>query len=372
MKPKVIIVTGCRPDIIKTWPVYKALSTYPHLETIVVQSGQHDKLATQAFNNFGFWPNIWAEIADEDKLELGYLHSALVKEFTKIFKKLEPSMVLVHGDTTTAFSGSTAAFLRNIPIGHIEAGLRTSRFEYPFPEEGYRRAISRLTTLHFAPTMDSANNLYLENIYGNVHLTGNTIVDSLKYILGSFQNELSLYLPEKKVILVTAHRRETYGSPLKELCNTLKTVAYSHEDYNIIWPVHNNPNVHDTVHRNLDGITNIKLIDPVSYLDFVKLMDRANIVITDSGGVLEECAVMQKPTLILRTEIERPECLGINNIKLIGYDFERLLDTIKYWNITLPKQKKELNNLLGDGTAGIKIAQIIDSYFKGGANDNSI
>jgi UDP-N-acetylglucosamine 2-epimerase (non-hydrolysing) len=347
---------------LKTWPVYHALSQKPHLETVVVQSGQHDDLATQAFKDFNFCPDISASIKSEDKLELGYLHSAITRSLTDIFMELEPDMVLVHGDTTTAFSGAVAAFLRNIPIGHIEAGLRTSRFERPFPEEGYRRAISRFTTLHFAPTKQSALNLVAENINTqHVHITGNTVVDSLKHILTNAKKRDFGY---EKVILVTAHRRETYGAPLIAFCMSLAKIAEKHKDALIVWPVHQNPKIQHVANNYLHTILNVQLIPPISYLEFIETLNVADIVVTDSGGVMEEAGVLNKPTIVLRNETERPEILSLDYIKLVGYNFEKLEKIIDYWFLNPPTKITQFNNLFGRGTAGEEIAEIIDKYFK--------
>lgn len=363
VKPKIVIITGCRPDIIKMWPVYQALSENSRLETVVIQSGQHDELAETAFNDFSYKPDTILSVPSEDKAEIGWLHSRLVRELTTILKELKPDMVLVHGDTTTAFAGTVSAFLRNIPVSHIEAGLRTARFEYPFPEEGYRRAISRLTTLHFAPTKLSAINLVSENIDPQkVYVTGNTVVDSLRYIINSTVSlgEIRTY----KQILVTAHRRETYGTPLKEFCKSLINVVTNHKNVKVVWPVHENPQINKPVSYYLDGRNKISLRKPANYRTFIQLLNSADIVITDSGGVMEEAGVLNKPIIVLRTETERPEILSLDYIKLIGYNFKKLEEIIDYWLINPPINSKQLNTLFGDGTAGNKIAEIIDIYFK--------
>jgi len=357
LKRKIALIVGTRPDIIKMWPVYQALSQQNQLETVVIQSGQHDSLATQAFNSFSFQPNRTICIEDKDKLQLGTLHSALVREFTYVFGELEkPDLVLVHGDTTTAFSAGVAAFLLNIPIGHVEAGLRTSRFEYPFPEEGFRRAISRFTTLHFAPTAKSANNLYSENIIKNVFITGNTVVDSLNYILNKTSG---IYYSFKPSILVTCHRRESYQKPLKQLCESLIELS---KHCQVVWPVHSNPNIRDTVIDLLSNTKNIYLIGPENYESFINRLNTSRVVITDSGGVMEEAAVLGVPTMVLRTESERPEVLSLDNVKLIGYNFQDLIDKTIFW--LNHESDRHINNIFGDGTAGIRIAEIIKNWEK--------
>lgn len=333
------------------WPVYQALSSKVKLETIIIQSGQHDTLAEQALKTFNLKANRIAFVSEVEKQRLGTLNSALISEFTYIFELEKPDLVLVHGDTVTAFSGGCAAFQQNIPIGHVEAGLRTSRFEYPFPEEGYRRAISRFTTLHFAPTAKSAQNLREEGINKNVFITGNTVVDSLNYIVNQH-----LEPKMEPFILVTCHRRESYGQPLIDLCQTLNTF----KNIDILWPVHLNPNIKDTVKTHVNN-PYIRILDPSDYVTFITLLKNSKLCITDSGGVMEEAAVLGVPTLVLRTETERPEVLDLDNVCLIGYDFNELVTLSNKWLTDPPK--KAQSNVFGDGTAGEEIADIIDRYF---------
>lgn len=272
-------------------------------------------------------------------------------------------MVLVHGDTSTAFSAAEAAFLQNIPIAHVEAGLRTSKFETPWPEEGYRRQISRITTLHFAPTSKSATNLYEEGINKGIHVVGNSIVDSLNYI-GKLPYSLQVknfmrWVQNDQLVLVTCHRRESYGEPLKNLCNSLKTIANSNSYVRIVWPVHPNERVAEVV-KELEH-EKILLAPPLEYNDFVDILKRSNLVITDSGGVLEESAVLGKPILILREETERPEALKLDNARLVGHDFGELEYWVGEWLKSPPLCQS--SDEFGVGDTGETIAEIINDYF---------
>jgi UDP-N-acetylglucosamine 2-epimerase (non-hydrolysing) len=364
----VAVVSGTRPDIIKIWPVYQAIKD--SFRTLLIKSGQHDSLADQAFKTFQLTPDRVAYVSPQEKRKLGFLNSALIAEFTQIFENDKPDLVLVHGDTVTAFSAACAAFQAQIPIGHIEAGLRTSRFEYPFPEEGYRRAISRFTTLHFAPTAKSAANLRGEGINHHVYVTGNTVVDALSYILKQppETEHLCRWLKDEKYILVTCHRRESYGIPLRFLCRTVELLS---KDTIVIWPIHSNPQVADSVHAELKEHDKLYLLDPLEYKSFTHLLKNASLCITDSGGVMEEAAVLGVPTLVLRTETERPEVLDLDNVQLVGYDFKELIDLAARWLHRKPNCYP--STVFGDGTAGQEIADIIMNYFNdGGKSSDSL
>jgi len=364
---KVAIIIGTRPDIIKMWPVHDALKKYDEsIKTILIHSGQHDILAQQAQRSFSLIPDYTCRVLDDDKIRLGDLVSRLISQFTIAFYEFKPDLVLVHGDTSTAFSAATAAFLQNIPVGHIEAGLRTSRFEYPFPEEGYRRAISRFTTLHFAPTAKSAQNLREENINKNVYVTGNTIVDSLDHILSITP---PYYKIHKSIVLITCHRTESYGKPLRSFCSYVELLASKNPSIMFLWPVHSNPKIKETVGSlTLFNKSNITLTEPMDYDVFTTLLAKSDIVITDSGGVMEEAAVLGIPTAVLRDETERPEVLDVDNVVLTGYNFEYLNKLVQSWIDNPPKRKCKHNKIFGDGTAGVEIKDIINAYFNKKSN----
>ena len=362
MNKKVAVIIGTRPCIIKQWSPYVNLKKNPGLDTYLIHSNQHDTMGLQAQNTFDITPDRTLDIIDTDKRELAYLVSRLITQFGVCFYSLEPDLVLVHGDTSTAFAAAEAAFLQNIPIGHVEAGLRTSRFESPFPEEGFRRQISRIASLHFAPTSKSARNLYDEGIVDNVHVVGNSVIDAINYV-----SKLPFSMEIKKIIdwvgisqlvLVTCHRRESYGEPLEKLCKSIKSIANLNPYVKIIWPVHPNSKVRDVVF----GLEHdrILLVEPQEYANFTKLLYLSDLVITDSGGVVEETAVLGKPTLILREETERPEALELDCVELVGYDFNYLEQMADNWLNKPPKY--ETSTEFGVGDTGLEIAEIIGSY----------
>lgn len=365
-KPKIAVIVGTRPCIIKQWSPYFHLKNSPEFDTVLIHSNQHEDLATQALSTFKMIPDYTCQVSFSDKLHLSKLVSRLIHQFSDLFYELKPDMVLVHGDTSTAFSASEAAFLNAIPIAHVEAGLRTSSFESPYPEEGYRRQISSISTVHFCPTPLSKMNLYAEGISKNVHIVGNSVVDSLHYIQTLPTSEKVTQMLESVVIpgvealvLITSHRRETYGENLENFCSYILNKAEESPHINFIWPVHPNNKIKDTVTRLKHN--NIWLIDPLEYCDFIAVASASNIVITDSGGVLEECSVLGKPTIILREETERPEALLLDNARLVGYNFTELNDVLNKW---LEKPPKSQNySVFGDGQTGQEITEVIKGYF---------
>lgn len=350
------------------WPVYRALSQYKdNLDVFLCHSNQHDGMAVQTFEVFNISPNYTFHIHQENKLKLGYLSSELLKEFTNAFEILKPSLVLVHGDTLTALSGAIAAFLLQVSIGHVEAGLRTSRYENPFPEEASRRMISRISALHFAPTPKSAMNLRSEGINKGIYVTGNTVVDSLQYVL-TFPDSVKIkeirtkLLGDNKFIIVTCHRRESYGEPLELLCKALYDLVCQNEKVILYFPVHTNPRVANIVKAFLTRHDRIITNGPSDYNDFVQLLSLANLVITDSGGVLEESVVLGKPCIVLREETERPEASELASVRLVGYNMGDMSSLAKAWLESPPEA--EYSTIFGDGSSGEEIAEIIDKWFK--------
>lgn len=358
---KVAVVIGTRPCIIKQFSPYNELKKYTEFETLLVHSGQHDDLGVQAQQTFGITPDYVCNLPQDTKFRLGDLVSKLISEFTIAFYHTKPDLVLVHGDTSTAFSAATAAFLQNIPIGHVEAGLRTSCFETPFPEEGFRRQISRVTSLHFAPTSQSKENLNREGTDKNVYVVGNSVVDSVNYILNSSKSPEAfkgIFEQHKPVMLVTCHRRESW-TLLEYICESISRLAIKY-DIHIIWPYHSNPKIKDVVFKYKSD--KIHLVDPLEYCEFIHTLKQANIILTDSGGVLEEASILGKPTLVLRNETERPEALS-RHIKLVGYNFNRAEKYISSWLLHPPKFTP--SDAFGEGDTGEKIASIINNYLKG-------
>lgn len=368
-KFNVLTVCGTRPEIIKMAPVVQALKKREGINSQFLLSGQHTSLAWETYTSFGLRVDYRIKLQRKGT-SLADLHSELLYQLNGTLQDLRPGadLILVHGDTTTALAAAEAAFYNRIPIGHVEAGLRTSRYEYPWPEETNRRLISKLAKWHFAPTEQAKRNLWQENIIDNVYVTGNTVVDALNSILGDspftqkyvgWCNKLPL---GKRVILVTCHRRESWGAPLEKLCKTLKSLLIGHDDYLVIWPVHPNKIINDAVAKTFADFPKdqIKLHGNIEYNDFISLLNVVDVVITDSGGVMEEAAVLGTPCLVLRNDTERPEALELPNVELIGYDFGLLKRKV---NQILKEvgQARRRSKIFGEGHAGEMIADIIEA-----------
>jgi UDP-N-acetylglucosamine 2-epimerase (non-hydrolysing) len=368
---------GSRPDIIKLYPVWSYLKRTPEISIRLILSGQHKEMADDALESFGIVPDVRIPLDDYDRSNLSYMTGSLIRKFSDLFSYEDnpPELVVVHGDVVTAFAGAVAAFYNKIPIGHVEAGLRASRFESPHPEEGIRRMISRVATLHFAPTHGAYENLIREYVDADsIFVTGNTVVDSIMDILCNDVHNVADYLltdhqENQKIILVTCHRRESWGEPLEKLCDTIKSFTQDFPECVFIWPVHGNPQVSGIVHRRLGGVDRIVLTGPLPYRDFVSVLDKADLLITDSGGVVEESSYLNIPTFILRNETERPEALTLNNVELIGYDFDLLRRMLM---ASFHMQKGEKTTTFGDGYAGERIGKAIVRFLEEGTKNEEI
>ncbi len=371
-KPKILVVVGTRPEVIKMASVVHALQDYhKELNVALCLSGQHDSMAEQSLELFNLTPNYVLQY-ERRSSDLNELTALMLPKINETLLQFKPDLVLVHGDTTTSFVTALSSFYRKISVGHVEAGLRTSRFEYPYPEELNRRLISRIARFHFAPTYQAAANLRKESTSGKIHVVGNTVVDVLQWVIGESPPDLYYAMKEwlgnKKLILVTCHRRENWKGPLQKLCETIEILVLQNPGVAVIWPVHGNPEVSGVVYSKLKNHGRIMLADPLRYDEFVHLLNVANLVITDSGGIMEEAAVLGKPTLVLRDETERPEALEINSVRLVGYNFKQLLDISTKWLNQPPV--KEQSTAFGDGQAGQEIADIIiDTYTERGRHE---
>jgi UDP-N-acetylglucosamine 2-epimerase (non-hydrolysing) len=355
---KVIVCCGVRPDVIKMFSVYTNLKNHKKIQPLLCYSSQHDEMGKKMLKVFDLLPDHYIDTPQFGERTVSWLTARLLEGFTDYFMREKPSLVLAHGDNATGFASALSAYFLNIPVGHVEAGLRTSRFEMPNPEEGIRRMISRISTLHFAPTPKAAHNLYSEGTVKNVHITGNTVVDALKYVLRD--NSLP---KNKNLIVVTCHRRQNWGQPLIHLCNSIKKIVEARPDYVVYFPVHDNPSVSKIVYEELKYVSNVTLDTCTAYDVFIKKLKIASLVITDSGGVIEEATVLGKPTIILRSEIERPEALEMSGVKLVGEDTISLEETAVEWLDNPPK--KEPTDVFGKGTAGETIAQIVSNFLVG-------
>lgn len=363
---KVITIFGTRPEAIKLAPVIKELEKRRHhFESVVLVTGQHDELLEQMLDVFHIKPNHNLRVMQENQT-LSSLTSRLLEGIDRMLKEYRPDIILVQGDTSTVFAASLAAYYNRIRIGHVEAGLRTNDKYQPFPEEINRRLTDQIADFAFAPTETAKRNLQKAGIpQGRVFVTGNTVIDALMQVSVTDKRTTLAGLPSlhERMILVTAHRRENFGKPFMNVFKALRKLASEMKDVSFIYPVHPNPNVHDMAHEMLSHLSNIHLIKPVGYLDFIWLMRRAYIILTDSGGIQEEAPSFHKPVLILRNKTERPEVVKAGGAKLVGTspqkihrEVSRLMTDEHYYG-----QMAHIPNPYGDGTAAVKIADILES-----------
>lgn len=365
---RVMIIFGTRPEAIKMAPVVKEFKRYPQeFESIVCVTAQHRQMLDQVVSLFEIKPDIDLNLMQENQ-SLDSLTANTMRLLTKTIIGINPALILVQGDTTTAMIAALAGFYQKVPIGHIEAGLRTQDRYNPFPEEINRHLISVLATYHFAPTQKAKDALLREGIIEeNIFLTGNTVVDALQMIIK--QNYKSnfdfLSLNGHKLIFVTAHRRENFGKPLENICLALKEISRRNSDVEIVYPVHLNPNVKDVVYKILSQEKRIHLIPPVEYSELVHLLNNSYLVLTDSGGIQEEAPTFGKPVFVLRTETERPEGVEAGVARLVGTDKEKI---VKFTELLL-NDNAEYNKMskavspYGDGNAAKKIVKILINKF---------
>jgi len=316
---KVLVALGTRPEAIKLAPVIMELRRHKdRIQTVVCATGQHREMMQQVLNAFGLQPDFDLNVMKTNQ-SLADVTCAVLAGMDSVLEREKPDMMLVQGDTTTTMAASLAAFYRRIPVGHIEAGLRTGDRYNPFPEEINRCLTTHIADCHFAPTELSRKNLLREGVSDDqILVTGNTVVDALNYIVANLQALAPQVVPEvldgKHLILVTAHRRESFGSGIRQICEALRRLSLSRSDILIIYPVHLNPNVQEPVRTILEGVPNVLLLEPMDYVSFVALMKRADILLTDSGGMQEEGPSLRKPVLVMRSVSERPEVVMAGEI----------------------------------------------------------
>lgn len=366
-KTKIAIIFGTRPETIKMFPIISEINKYPHLLNCrIIVSGQHREMLDQMLEIFQITPDY-----DLNIMEQGQSLSSITKNsllgIEKILKKERPSMVLVQGDTTTTFTGALAAFYQKIKIGHIEAGLRTNNKYYPFPEEINRHLTSVLVDLHFAPSKQSSKNLLSEGVKReDVFISGNTVIDSLflmikeKYI---FREPLlkNKKIFEKNIILVTMHRRENWGEPLRKTCRAINKIIGEYPDVSVIFPLHKNPEIRKNVKEILQNKKDILLLDTLDYDDMINLMSKSYIILTDSGGIQEEGPSLGKPVLVLRDETERPEAVEAGVVKMIGTNEEKVYREVVILLDSKDKYREMSKNInpYGDGRASERIVKKI-------------
>lgn len=364
---KVLLAFGTRPEAIKMAPVIRALEAHPGLQPVTCVTAQHREMLDQILDLFHIAPDFDLDLMQPDQ-DLARLSARILEHITPVLRKIEPDAVLVQGDTTTTFMAGLASFYLKIPVGHIEAGLRTGDLHSPFPEEANRVLTSRLARWHFAPTANNREVLISEGIPADrVYQTGNTVIDALHWVQSrirqgvcSDQTHTLLSRFRRPFILVTGHRRESFGSGFESICRALKTLSELHQEVDIIYPVHLNPNIQGPALRLLGRSPNIHLIDPLGYESFTALMDRSLLVITDSGGVQEEAPALGKPVLVTRNKTERTEALNAG-VRLVGTDQEAIVsEAIKL--LEEPRYYAEMSNAVnpyGDGTAANQIVSIL-------------
>ena len=327
---KVLVVFGTRPEAIKMCPLVLELKKHKNIECKVCLTGQHREMLDQVMEAFGIISDYNLDIM-KTRQTLTTITTSVLEGMEAILKDEKPDVVLVHGDTTTSYAAALASFYQQIPVGHVEAGLRTGNIYSPFPEEMNRLLTDRISTYYFAPTELNRKNLINEGIKEKVYVTGNTVIDSFAYTVSdkySYHDDKlnEIDFENRKVILVTAHRRENLGKPLENICNAIKTLSERYKDVQVIYPVHLNPAVRDTVFSILSGIDNVLLTDPVDVLDMHNMMSRCYMVMTDSGGLQEEAPHFGKPVLVLRTETERPEAVEAGTVSVVGVDEQIILN----------------------------------------------
>lgn len=372
---KVLTVFGTRPEAIKMAPLVKLLEQQDDIQSVVCVTAQHRQMLDQVMDLF--------EIVPDHDLNIMKPGQTLAGITTEILNRIEsvlindtPDIVLVHGDTSTTFATTLAAYYHRIPVGHVEAGLRTGDIYSPWPEEANRKLTGALSKLHFAPTDQSKANLLLENINErDITVTGNTVIDALLWVKEKLNRDATLsqqissrfpFLRENaKLVLITGHRRENFGDGFVRICTAIKSLAVRFPDADFVYPVHMNPNVRDPVGRILDAVDNVHLIEPLDYLPFVYLMTRSTVILTDSGGIQEEAPSLGKPVLVMRDTTERPEAVAAGTVKLVGTDAEKIEDEVArlLTDQNAYDQMSFAHNPYGDGQACTRIVSAIRKQF---------
>ncbi|OSN10161.1 UDP-N-acetyl glucosamine 2-epimerase [Lonsdalea iberica] len=361
---KVLTVFGTRPEAIKMAPLIHALAKDAFFESKVCVTAQHREMLDQVLELFGIEPDFDLNIMQPGQ-GLSEISCRILSGLKPVLEEFRPDLVLVHGDTSTTLMASLAAFYQRIPVGHVEAGLRTGDIFAPWPEEANRTLTGHLAQYHFAPTDSARLNLLKENVPdATIKVTGNTVIDALFWVRDLIARDPKLNQPlqaqyaflseQRKMILVTGHRRESFGDGFERICGALAAIAQRHPDVQIVYPVHLNPNVSEPVNRILSGIDNIFLIPPQNYLPFVYLMNRAYLILTDSGGIQEEAPSLGKPVLVMRDTTERPEALASGVVRLVGTDATKILHNV--------------SALLTDESAYLSMSQAQNPYGDGHAS----
>ncbi|NWO06531.1 MAG: UDP-N-acetylglucosamine 2-epimerase (non-hydrolyzing) [Alteromonadaceae bacterium] len=368
---KILFVFGTRPEAIKMGPLVSAMAKDSNFEVKIAVTAQHREMLDQVLKLFGIAPDYDLDIMRSGQ-DLYDVTTKILLGLRTVLRDFQPDLVLVHGDTTTCFTASLAAFYEQVKIGHVEAGLRTGNLYSPWPEEANRKLTSVLTDIHFAPTQRAKDNLVSEGVdESKIFVTGNTVIDALFSIKNkvlkngdskaSLDQSFDFIDNSKKLILVTGHRRESFGDGFERICAALKEIAEEYSDVQIVYPVHLNPNVEKPVNRLLGGLDNVFLIPPQDYLPFVYLMNSSYLILTDSGGVQEEAPSLGKPVLVMRDTTERPEAVAAGTVELVGTDSKRIVEQVsRLLNDAFEYEKMtRAHNPYGDGKAVSRIISIL-------------
>ncbi len=366
-KPRIMIVFGTRPEAIKMAPLVRLFKNDPFFETKVLLTAQHREMLDQVMDLFSIQGDYDLNLM-KDKQTLESITTGVIQKTGKIFQEWKPDLVFVHGDTTTTFAASLAAFYQHIPIGHIEAGLRSDDLQNPFPEEMNRKLTDQITTLHFCPTLHAKENILKENcLQDHIYVTGNTVVDSLLWVTSQKNTEAvsTQQNNEKKTILMTMHRRESWGKPIENVSKAVRDITEKHQNIQIIFPIHKNPVVRESVYPYLLNLERVQLVEPMDYEQFVNAMKKAHIIVSDSGGVQEEAPTFGIPVLLTRKVTERPEGINCGVVKIVGTEYDSVfteLDALLteesyYQSMSLPE------NPFGDGLASKRILGIVRNFF---------
>ncbi|WP_345782117.1 non-hydrolyzing UDP-N-acetylglucosamine 2-epimerase [Luteimonas endophytica] len=368
-----MVVFGTRPEAIKMAPVVAVLRAISGIDTLVAVTAQHREMLDQVLTLFEIAPNIDLDVMRHGQT-LPQVFGRILEGMSSALAEHRPDLVLVHGDTSTTLAAALAALYSKIPVGHVEAGLRTGDIHSPWPEEANRRLTAPLAELHFAPTERAARNLLAEGIdESQIHITGNTVIDALLDVVARLEERPDLATrlacqfpfinPDKRLILVTGHRRESFGHGFEQICLALTDIA-AREDVQVLYPVHLNPNVREPANRILSRHPRVRLIEPQDYLPFVYLMSRAHVILTDSGGVQEEAPSLGKPVLVMRETTERPEAVDAGTVRLVGTSRERIVsETVRLLD-DIPRYQSmaQAHNPYGDGEAARRIGQVVAGF----------
>jgi UDP-N-acetylglucosamine 2-epimerase (non-hydrolysing) len=359
---KVMLIFGTRPEAIKMGPLVKELEKHHDIETIVCVTGQHREMLDQVLSIFDIVPQYDLEIM-KHKQDLFDVTINILEKLKPVLEKEKPDMVLVHGDTSTTYAAGLASFYLRIPVGHVEAGLRTHNIYSPYPEEFNRQSVGLFSALNFAPTKKAAQNLLDEGkTASSIYVTGNTAIDALKTtVREDYTSPIIEWANDSKLIVLTAHRRENYGEPMRHMFQAIKRIVDEHEDIKVVYPIHMNPMIKELADEIFTETKRVKIIPPMEVVDFHNLLAKSHIILTDSGGIQEEAPSLVKPVLVMRDTTERPEGIEAGTLKLVGTEEEVIYEHFKELleNQVLYKEMSEASNPYGDGTASEQIVTIL-------------